>query len=795
MFATSKLVIMQVRSYDLFLDIDFQNLEFKGRVLIELESERDVILNCIGLKILNSRADGRSCQFEQNDENLTIRTGPFRGTLEIEYAGSIPDLLVGIYRAPYNGTYMITTQFEAAHARRMFPCVDHPEYKAEFKLTVKINKDLDTISNTPIESVKVQADKKIVSFQKTPRMSTYLLYLGIGKFDEAGEKLGNIDVIVATTPGKVSKGKFALEAAKKSIELYESYFGIPYMLPKVHLISVPEFAAGAMENWGAITFREAALEVDENSSVKTRQRVAEVVAHELAHQWFGNLVTMKWWNDLWLNESFATFMGYKVVDAVYPQWKIWQDFLIREASGAMARDSLRNTHPIEVEITSPNEIAQIFDEISYGKGACILRMIEAYLGTDYFRKGIENYLTQHKFSNATGKDLWSSLEEVSGKQVKMIMSEWIRKPGYPVITAMTSEGKLMLKQERFLLSGASEKDVWPIPITMKLDRESKTLLLNEEEKVIDIKDVKSLKLNLDHTGFYRVRYKGLYDLIWRSELSALDRWQIVFDAVAFLVSGKMPFDEYLNLVKRYCGEQDYLPAHEVSDQLLSLYLIMPSRVAEITREFHRSQLKILEGKTDERSLTLRGIMASRLAIVDESYARDLGSKFHDYEKVEPDMRGAVAVAYARAFGNFENIVMRYRESDSDEEKIRLLNAMMSFKETSLIALSLGLALSGEVKRQDVGSIILAGAANPDAKDLTWIWLKVNIGRLLKLHEGTGRLSQILLSVIPILGIGRVEEVERFFKENEIPQAKKGIEAGIERLKIYERLVKKMQQLI
>jgi tricorn protease interacting factor F2/3 len=467
---------------------------------------------------------------------------------------------------------------------------------------------------------------------------------------------------------------------------------------------------------------------------------------------------------------------------------VWQEFLLSEASGAMARDSLKNTHPIEVDIKSPNEIEQIFDEISYGKGACILRMIEAYLGTDDFRKGVENYLIQHKFSNATGNDLWSSLEEVSGKRVKNIMSEWIEKPGYPVVTAVMDGGKLILRQERFLLSGEYEEDIWPIPVTMKWDGGFNALLLDREEIVIDIKDVKSLKLNVNHTGFYRVYYKGIYDLVWKSELSAFDRWAVIFDAAAFLIAGKMPFSEYLSLVKRYYREQDYLPAREVSDQLIFLYLIMPFRVAEISREFHRSQLKILEGKTDEDSSILRGIMAGRLAMVDEAYAKDLGTKFHEYEKVEPDMREAVAIAYARAFSNFEEIVSRYRKSLSDEGRTRLLDAMTSFKETSLVALSLGLALSGEVKRQDVGSMILVAAANPDARDLTWIWLKVNIGRLLKLYEGTGRLSRILLSVIPILGIGRVEEVEKFFEENKIPEAEKGIEAGIEKLKIYGRLV-------
>jgi len=789
MFTASKLKIMQVRNYDLFLDLDFQNLQFKGRVLIEVKSERDVILNSLGLRILNSKGNGKTFDFEQSGENLVIKTGPFNGTLEVEYAGSIPDLLVGIYRAPYDNTYMVTTQFEAAHARRMLPCVDHPNYKAEFKITLKINKDLDAISNMPIESVKLEDDKKVVSFQKTPRMSTYLLYLGVGKFEEAKERLGDIDVVFATSTGKAGKGKFALEAAKRSLEFYRSYFGISYMLPKVHLITVPEFAAGAMENWGAITFREAALEVDENSSLKTRRRVAEVVAHELAHQWFGNLVTMKWWNELWLNESFATFMAYKVVDTAYPEWRAWQEFLISQASGAMARDSLKNTHPIEVEIKSADEIEQIFDEISYGKGACILRMIEAYLGTDDFKKGVENFLIQHKFSNATGKDLWSCLSEASGKQVERIMSEWIRKPGYPVVTATMTGGKLVLRQERFLLSGEHEKDIWPIPVTMKLNGVFNKLLLDTEEIAIDIKDLNCLKLNLDHMGFYRVYYKGIYDLVWKSELSAFDRWALIFDAVAFLIAGKMPFNDYLSLVKKYYHEQDYLPARELSDQLIFLNLIMPSRFAETSKEFHRSQLKILEGKTDENSSILRSIMAGRLAMVDEVYAKELGARFHDYKKVEPDMRAAVAIAYARAFSNFEEVVSRYRKSLSDEERTRLLDAMASFKETSLVALSLGLALSGEVKRQDVGSIILSAAVNPDARDLAWTWLKVNIRRLLKLYEGTGRLSRILLSIIPILGIGRVEEVETFFKENKIPEAEKGIEAGMEKLKIYDGLVK------
>ncbi len=780
---------MQIKNYDLYLDLDFKNLKFNGRVLIELESEEDVTLNSLSLNILNVKAGGKQLKFEMKDEDLMIKTGPFKGELEITYSGLIHDSLVGIYRAPYDNTFVITTQFEAAHARRMLPCLDHPSYKAEFKITVKIDKDLDAISNMPVESVKVEGDKKTVSFQKTPKMSTYLLYLGIGRFEEVKDKLGNIDLIVATTSGKVNKGKFALEVAKKSIEFYEQYFGIPYMLPKIHLIAVPEFAAGAMENWGAITFREIALLADENSSFKTKKRVAEVIAHELAHQWFGNLVTMKWWDELWLNESFATFMSYKTLDAIYPQWKVWQDFLNSETSEAMARDSLKSTHPIEAAIKAPSEIEQIFDAISYGKGASILRMIESYIGSDDFRKGLMNYLIQYKFSNATGKDLWSSLEKASGKPIETIMSKWIGKPGYPFMTITMEKGKLMLKQEKFLLSGDSEKDVWPIPVTLKLNGESKTLLLDKEEEAIDIKGAESFKLNIDQTGFYRVYYKGLYDKVWKSKLSAFDRWGMVSDALAFLMAKKITFSEYLKIIERYYNEQDYLPVLEVSDQLAFLYSIIPSRISEISKKFHKSQLKILQVKTDENSSMLRGIMAGRLAMIDDGFAKELGSSFKDYEKVRPDMKDAVAIAYARAYNDFEGIVKKYRGFVSDEDRIRMLSSLMSFKEKPLVALSLGFALSGEVKRQDVRTLILMATRNPDARDVVWMWLKVNIETLRKLYEGTGTLSRVLLAIIPILGIGRVKEVEKFFEENRIPEAEKGIEAGLEKLKIYDRLVK------
>jgi tricorn protease interacting factor F2/3 len=780
---------VQVTNYDLAMDMDFQKLKFNATVRIKLSTEQNVVLNSVGLNILRIVSDGKNLRFRQSEEDLIVETGSFTGLLEVNYTGSIPDSLAGIYRAPYDHTHIVTTHFEAAQARRMLPCVDRPDIKAKFKIAVKIDEDLSAISNMPVESVIADGERKLVTFQNTPPMSTYLLYLGVGKFEERTEKFKKTDVVVATTPGKVKLGEFSQDEAKKAIEFFESYYGIPYMLPKIHLIAVPEFAMGAMENWGAITFRESALLIDANSSMRTRKRVAEIVDHELAHQWFGNLVTMKWWDDIWLNESFATFMAYKVVNSLHPDWKVWEDFMRNETTGAMARDCLKNTHPIQVPVKSPDEIEQIFDAISYGKGASILRMIEAYIGEDAFQKGIRQYLSNHAYSNATGDDLWNTLEATSSKKVQKIMSGWIRQPGYPVLTAEVKDGKLVLRQERFLISGASEKSVWPIPVTMEVNGQARSILMDSREETIETNGIKSLKINLDRTGFYLVHYLGSEDLLWNSELSAIDKWGIVSDAFAFLLSGKTAFADYAKLLKRFTSGVEYLPAHEISEQLSFLYTIMPSRVSDFSKTFHRSQLEILREKTDENGLILRGAIASRLTLVDDSYARELANQFKDYEKVPPDMKQAVTFAYARSTGDFDGLLAAYRKSSSDEDKIRFLSAMTTFTNGSLVKRTLDFALGEEVKRQDVRIVLVAATEKPDAKDVTWKWLRDNIEKLRKLYENTGILSGTFLSIIPILGIGRVEETETFFTTHKIADAEVGITAGLEKLVAYDRLVR------
>jgi tricorn protease interacting factor F2/3 len=789
---------VEVEAYDLLMDIDFEQLKFKGTLKIKLRAEQDVTLNSVGLEILHVSSGKGSHGFSQKGEDLMIETGPFDGALQVEYEGSIPDSLAGIYRAPYDKTHIISTHFEAAQARRMFPCVDRPDKKAEFKLAARISKDLDAISNMPVETVRTDGEKKVVTFQKTPRMSTYLLYLGVGKFEVQKGKVGKTDILVATTPGKTKLGEFAQEEARSAIRYFNTYYKIQYALPKLHLIAVPEFAMGAMENWGAITFRELLLLVDANTSTKIRRRVSQAVAHELAHQWFGDLVTMKWWDDIWLNESFATFMAYKAVDSIHPDWEVWRNFFngeprVETLAGSMGRDCLKNTHPIQVVVNTPDEIEQIFDAISYGKGGHVLQMIEAYIGEQAFREGVRHYLSAHAYSNATGNDLWSALEDASGKKVKMIMSRWVQQPGYPVLTVSLRDGKLNLKQERFLISGDSEKVTWPIPVILEVNGKRKSVLMETDQATVAVDGLKSLRVNPDRTGFYSVHYVDLDAIIWDSKLSPYDKWGIAFDSFQFLVSGRITFMQYLQLIERFGKENELLPIEEVSDQLALLYSLVPSKVVEISRKFHSTMVDSLQEKTDENSSMLRGTMAGRLASVDLEFASKLAGSFKEYEKVSPDMKLAVAEAYARSTNDFEGLRKAYDESNSDEYKTRILTAMMSFTEAASLQRAFDFALSGQVKRQDVIGIVRPAAANPEAKDIAWNWLQSNIAKLQEMYHRTGILPEVFLSIIPILGTGRVQEMEDFFDKRRMPDSEVGIRAGLERLRAYDRLVRNIMQ--
>jgi tricorn protease interacting factor F2/3 len=782
--------VQRVREYDLFLDVDFAGLKYDGRITADIDSIGDVSLDAVGLQISNVKSGSRKIPFKHTGKLLEVQTGKFSGPLEIEYNGKVSDNFTGFYKASYGDGYILSTHLEAVQARKVFPCVDHPAFKAVFKLQVRTDPNLSVISNMPIESETKEGGKKTVTFKKTPKMSTYLLYIGVGKFAQDKNQHGKTELYAAYADrptGKINTG-FSFEATQKVLDYYESYFGIPFQLPKLHNVAVPEFAYGAMENWGAITYREILLHVDKDTSIRAKKSVAHVIAHEIAHMWFGDLVTMKWWDDLWLNESFATFMDFKSTDSGYPDWKVWQDFVRTSTSGAMGRDSLTKTHPIMAKVHDPEEIEELFDEISYGKGASILRMIEAYIGSENFKRGVAQYLQKFRYSNASGHDLWSNLQQASGTDVGRIMEGWISQEGFPVVRVSLAGTKLTLEQERFLLTGGTSNQTWPIPVTMNVDGKKQLLLLDQKKSEINLPAAaRSLKVNVDQTGFYVVLYNGkeLQDLVWKGKLSQLDRWGLINDAKAFLLSGRTSYKEYLSLIDRYQNEQEYLPAVEISDQLSFLYQIAPSRLVEMARKFHSSGLRIFESKKDENSKTLKGIIAARLILLDDAYAKSAGSKFEELAGVEPDMKRSVVMGYARSSNDYDGLMSRYTKSTTDEERLRFLEGLVSFKNPELIAKTLDFALGGKVKRQDVRNVILYATANPDGKIALWEWFKKNIAKLEQMYAGTAQFSIILREYLSIIGVGRAAEVERFFSEHKII----GADIALERLGVYDKLAK------
>jgi len=485
-------------NYELKFEPSFHNFKFNGTETITLnlsKSTNSIILDAAELTIKKCHAvQGTKIisakpSINEKNERLTIKLAKKikgKAKLCIEFTGILNDRLLGFYKSQYKDKkgrtkYLATTQFEAADARRAFPCWDEPAVKATFDVSLLVDKHLDAISNMPVTSKKNVGSKILYKFGRTPIMSTYLLYLGVGEFEYLYGKLRNIKIRIVTTKGNKNKGKLSLDFTKKFLGEYEKYFGIKYPLPKLDMIAIPDFAAGAMENWGAITFREAILLYDpKTSSTRTKQYIAEVISHEIAHQWFGNLVTMKWWNDLWLNESFATFMATKIVNKFYPEWDLWDQFLDDAMLEAMSLDALKNSHPINVNVKHPAQIREIFDAISYDKGGSVLRMLENYVGIENFRKGLKHYLTKHRYSNAEGQDLWKSIGKIAHKPVETMMKTWIDQVGYPVVNVKRDNSKISLTQKRFLSDGSRvSKNKWAIQIQIEEGNHENSILMKE----------------------------------------------------------------------------------------------------------------------------------------------------------------------------------------------------------------------------------------------------------------------------------------------------------------------------
>ena len=520
--------------------------------------------------------------------NKTIPAGS-KAQLVQTFKGHLNDNMAGFYRSSYTDNasgdkkYIATTQMEPTDARRAFPCFDEPSLKATFDITLIAEKHLTCLSNMDVASEKdVQSSrgsgaKKAVTFNRTPLMSTYLLAFIVGELKHIETTAFRVPIRVYATPdNNIEHGRFSLDLAARTLDFYEKTFDSKFPLPKMDMIAIPDFSAGAMENWGLVTYRVVDVLFDESTSgASVKERIAEVVQHELAHQWFGNIVTMDFWDGLWLNEGFATWMSWYSCNSFYPEWKVWQTYVTDTLQDALSLDALRSSHPIEVPVKRADEINQIFDAISYSKGSCVLRMISKYLGEETFMEGIRRYLKKHAFGNTQTGDLWAALSDASGKDVERVMDIWTKNVGYPVITVTEDEksNTVHIKQNRFLRTGDVKPDedrtLYPVFLGLRTrDGVDGGVTLSEREMDLKLPSLDFFKLNADHSGIYRTCYtpSRLAKLGVAAQdgmLTVEDRTGMIADAGALAASGYQRTSGVLALLKSFGGESEYVVWSEI----------------------------------------------------------------------------------------------------------------------------------------------------------------------------------------------------------------------------------------
>ncbi|WP_060976793.1 M1 family metallopeptidase [Streptococcus sp. CCH8-C6] len=646
--------------YDLFLDLNRADKTFSGKVTITGEAKTSKISlhqKDLTVEVVEVAGQARPFTLDKDNEALYIEleaAGPV--VVTITYTGKITDNMTGIYPSYYTvdgvKKEIISTQFESHFAREAFPSVDEPEAKATFDLALKFDQAEGelALSNMPEIDVENRKATGVWKFETTPRMSSYLLAFAAGDMQgiTAKTKNGTLVGVYATKAHPASNLEFALDIAVRCIEFYEEYYGVKYPIPQSLHVALPDFSAGAMENWGLVTYREIYLLVDENSTALSRQTVALVVAHELAHQWFGNLVTMKWWDDLWLNESFANMMEYVSVDAIEPSWKIFEDFQTSGAPYALKRDATDGVQSVHVEVKHPDEINTLFDgAIVYAKGSRLMHMLRRWLGDDAFRKGLGAYFEKHQYGNTIGRDLWDALSQASGRDVAAFMDAWLEQPGYPVVTAKVENDCLILTQKQFFIGEHEEKGrLWPVPLNSNWQGLPDTLT-TERLEIPNYADLAAqnegaLRLNTENTAHYITDYQGeLLDALLNnlSSLDNISKLQIVQERRLLAESGKISYADLLPVISKLANETSYVVVSAVSQVLEGLNRFVDE--GSQTEEDYKALLKVLsqsnfdrlgfekqEGESDEDEM-VRQLIVGNMIKADNETAKAQASQIFD----------------------------------------------------------------------------------------------------------------------------------------------------------------------
>ncbi len=750
--------------YDLHLNITKRTERmFSGQVTITGKLARTaahISLHAKTLTIAKATINGIDAKpTESDDDELKLTTGSDivagNHTLRLDFAGEITDPMHGLYPCYFThdgkAKELLMTQLESHSAREVFPCVDEPAAKATFALTVSSEQNITVLSNTPVASDTLKDSALVTTFERTPKMSTYLLAFVAGElgFKEATNKHG-VKIRVYATPAHVHELGFALDHAVKVLDYYDEYFGTPYPLPKCDLVACPDFAAGAMENWGLITFREAALLVDEDDTpADTRQHVAQVIGHELAHQWFGNLVTMEWWDHLWLNESFANWMEHYSTAHFYPEWHIWEQYSATDQQAAFSRDGLASVQAVQQHVNHPDEIATLFDPaIVYAKGGSLIRMLHEYLGAGTFCAGLRIYMKRHAYANTTTADLWKALAEASGKDIEHFMSDWVSKPGHPVVDYIIKDGHASLAQRRFFSNPlqADNKDstIWPIPLLANTLPD--TDLLTVESGQFVVTPAPYYLLNEGGTGFYHTRYDttnlaAIAGAVSAGTLETFDRQRLLMDNLALNRAGIAPTLDTLHLLAHYSKEADYSVWQAVSNVVGTIRLLInddPAHKPDLQRfiaKLSRAQFKRLgwkkhDGESHFDTLLRPSVIANLVFAEDPNVTTKCLAMFDTAKKPEDissDIRSIVYSAAVRTQGRpaVDKLLAWYKTTPSADERINICAGVSAIRDEAVAREVLALFTTKTIKLQDVFYWFVYFIRNRYSRQATWEWMQQN----------------------------------------------------------------------
>jgi puromycin-sensitive aminopeptidase len=829
------------RSYDLKLALDPEGASFTGKVKISLDSKKpatQLVLHALDLTftsvvVAGRRLDPSKIVVDAKAETVTLLLDePLKGRadVEIEYSGKMNELMRGLYKSRgKNGDKdeaWSFTHLEPTHARRVLPCFDEPAFKASFKLTLDVPAGLTPISNMPKESEKIEGGRKIVSFQETPKMSSYLLAVFAARLEPRTRKVGKTTLTVWAAPDQIAQADFALDAGVHALGFLNKYFGITYMLPKLDMVAAPDFASGAMENWGAILFRDTSLLIDPKlSSDAAKRRVAEVVSHEIVHQWFGNLVTMGWWNDLWLNEAFATWLAYKIVDAWKPAWKVWDEFDQSKRS-PLSIDALPGTRPVRSDAATPAEIQAQFDPMSYQKGGALLRMIETYIGEAAFRKGIQGYMKRFAYKNAEAKDLAKELEKASGKPVARMMNGWLSQGGVPVVS-VTAEGRTVtLTQSRFSAFNLKADTKWSIPVVIryKLKGETKTRIFKTLLETATTKvtlpgkgEIAWLYPNAGETGYYR--FKLAPELLSaalsrRGDLSPVERAGLLNNLWAQVRAGNMPVASFLDSLAAFRGDASRLIIEDAAGYLKTIRQELPETDAErdalgvFAADFFGPLAKKLgwdkkKGENQEATMTRPTVLNALALLAPKSLDQDavtarLEKYLADPASIDSSVSAVVLTAAARRNDPklFAEFRARLAAPKTPEQKSLMLRALAEFSEPALLDQYLAMTLSNEIRAQDAWMPYAWLLSNPLTRERSWAFVKAN-WKALSAKVGPRGGTRVVGAAGGLVSKEWKDEVGTFFRapENEIEMARKTLDQTLESIDLGLRFKEGQSQSI